>query len=148
MTDTQIMVLELAAKGYSCAQILLEGGLRSLGRENPDLLRAMGGLAQGGGNSGELCGALSGGFCLLNLYCGKGCDQEQPDSRAALLQDELLNWFRVQPFACKGITCSSLLEDPSRLDPTICGSIIAEVWDEAMRILVGNDFDPTQGKDL
>jgi len=64
-------LLELGAKGYSCAQMLVIGALRLMGRENPDLVRAVAGLAQGVG-CGELCGALSGGACLLSLYTGKG----------------------------------------------------------------------------
>jgi hypothetical protein len=53
MTDTQMLVLRLGGKGYSCAQIVIQGGLLCLGRENPDLLRAMAGLAHGGGGSGD-----------------------------------------------------------------------------------------------
>jgi hypothetical protein len=142
------MILELGAKGYGCAQILLAGGLRLLGRDNPDLLRAMGGLAQGGGGSGELCGALSGGFCLIGLYCGKGSDGELPDGREILLMEGLLSWFRDQPFARVGLTCDAILgKAASGMDPALCGEIVSGVWQTVLTLLLENGLDPGEGRE-
>ncbi|MDR2162314.1 MAG: C-GCAxxG-C-C family protein [Desulfovibrio sp.] len=143
-----ILILELGAKGYGCAQILLAGGLRHLGRDNPDLLRAMSGLAQGGGGSGEICGALSGGFCLIGLYCGKGRDGETPDGRAGLLMDGLLSWFRSRPFARGGLTCDAILgKTCSGMDPALCGGIVSGVWETVLTLLLENGIDPGEGRE-
>jgi hypothetical protein len=139
-------ILELGAKGYGCAQILLACGLRLLGRENPDLLRAMSGLTQGGG--GELCGALSGGFCLIGLYCGRGKDGEQPDEREILLLANLLAWFREQPFARGGLTCDAILgKAASGMDPALCGGIVSGVWQTVLGLLAENGLNPEEGRE-
>lgn len=147
MTDAQIMVMELGSAGFSCAQILLAGALRMRGEDNPDLVRAMSGLAQGGGCSGELCGALSGGLCLIGLYCGKGDAAEQPHPQEAVFMESLVSWFREQPFAANGITCDAILGDgPLVMDPERCGAIVAAVWEESLRLLVGVGIDPSEGR--
>ncbi|MDR2077121.1 MAG: C-GCAxxG-C-C family protein [Desulfovibrio sp.] len=141
-------ILELGAKGYGCAQILLAGGLRFLGRDNPDLLRAMSGLTQGGGGSGQLCGALSGGFCLIGLYCGKGADGEQPDGRADLLMEGLLAWFQEQPFARNGLSCEAILgRTPAGMDPALCGEIVSGVWQTVLALLPEHGLDPGEGRE-
>lgn len=148
MTDAQIMVLELGSKGYSCAQILLSGGLRLMGRDNPDLIRAVSGLAQGGGCSGEICGALSGGLCLLGLYCGKGTDVETADERALMLMDALVSWFREEECLGGGITCDAILGGGAvAMDPQRCGLLVAHVWEKTLTLLQEHGIDPMQGRD-
>ena len=86
-------MLELSRQGYFCAQILLLMALESEGKEDPDLIRAMGGLNGGVGNTGGVCGCLTGGACLLSYYAGKGEEDELPhehcDAMIAALTDYL-----------------------------------------------------------
>ncbi|MDR1360296.1 MAG: C-GCAxxG-C-C family protein [Deltaproteobacteria bacterium] len=139
-------VLEFGAKGYGCAQILLACALRLMGRENPDLVRAMSGLTQGGG--GELCGALSGGFCLLGLYCGRGKDAEQADADQALLLESLSAWFRDQPFARDGLSCEAILgKTSSGMDPALCAEIVSGVWRTALALLTEHGLNLEQGRE-
>ena len=49
-------MLELSGQGYFCAQILMILALESEGKEDPDLIRAVGGLNGGLGFSGRTCG--------------------------------------------------------------------------------------------
>ena len=51
---------ELKQQGFFCSQILMTLGLELQGKENPELIRAMNGLAGGLGFTGETCGALDG----------------------------------------------------------------------------------------
>ncbi|WMT83604.1 C-GCAxxG-C-C family protein [Terrisporobacter mayombei] len=44
------------------------------GKENPDLIRAMGGLIGGLGFNQKICGALTGGVCILGYFASKGED--------------------------------------------------------------------------
>ncbi len=159
MTDAQMLVLELGSRGYSCAQMLVTGALRLMGRENPDLTRAMGGLAQGAG-CGELCGALAGGICMLSLYTGKGLDFENPDPRGELLISELTDWFANALCQGKGITCDAILDSAGnrgsapdaggkrRMNRTHCGNLVAKVWEKCLELLQDNGFDPTEGREL
>lgn len=151
MDDTQMMVLELGSQGYSCAQIVIAGGLRLLGRENPDLLRAMAGLAQGVGCSGEICGALSGGVCLIALHTARGRDNEQALPEAALLMNSLVEWFREEQCGGGAITCDAIMgtdgSSDRSMDPVRCGGMVGAVWNRAVSLLVEAGIDPTVGRD-
>lgn len=156
MDDAQLLVMELGGLGYSCAQMVLMGGLRLMGRENPDLIRAMAGLAQGVGCSGEICGALSGGVCLIALHTGKGRDAETPLPQAQPLMNELVEWFREE--LCQGgsVTCDAILgvadaaSGPAcgrGMHPSTCGDLVARTWTRAVSLLMENGIDPSQGRE-
>lgn len=152
MTESQMLALEMGGKGYTCAQIVLGGALRHLGRDNPDLIRAAAGLAQGGGGAGELCGALSGGLCLLGLHLGKGLDAELPDSDDALVYNTLVEWFRQTHGAGGKITCDAILGlgpgEACVMNQGLCGQIVASVLDYAVALLLERGLDPRAGREL
>lgn len=151
MDDTQMMVLELGSQGFSCAQIVVAGGLRLMGRENPDLVRAMAGLAQGVGCSGEICGALSGGVCLVAMHTAKGTGSEEALPEAQVLMNALVEWFREEQCGSGGITCDAIMGAGSPADRTMdavrCGGLVAAVWNKAVTLLVENGIDPTAGRE-
>ena len=152
MDDAQLLILELGAKGYSCAQMVLIGGLRLMGRDNPDLVRALSGLAQGVGCSGGTCGALAGGVCLLGLHTGKGRDTEDALSEAPLLMDALVAWFKEEPCAGGDTTCDAILgisdaQACRGMDPERCGALVAAVWTKAVSLLAEAGIDPTRGRE-
>ena len=152
MDDTRMMILELGSKGYSCAQIVVTGGLRLLGRDNPDLVRAMAGLGQGVGCSGEICGALSGGVCLIAMHTAKGMDSEDTLPECQPLMNGLVEWFREEQ--CQGgpLTCDALLgaggAASGTMNPQICGNLVAAVWTRAVNMLLEQGIDPVQGREL
>lgn len=152
MNDTQLTVLKLGGKGYSCAQIVLLSGLNYLGRDNPDLIRAAAALAQGGGCSGELCGALSGGLCLLGLYLGKGSDAELAEPDEQLLYNNLVEWFREAHAVNGKITCDAILGlEPGQacaMNPSTCGQLVASVLEHAVGLLLEHGHDPSFGREL
>ena len=105
---------ELKQKGFYCSQILLIMGMELQGRENPDLVAAMHTLADGIGFSGETCGALTGGVCLLGLYAGKGRPEQDEDPRLLFMAEDLVRWFKDEYGAqYGGIRCD---RDPRRQD--------------------------------
>ncbi len=151
--DTQMMVMELAGQGYSCAQIVLLGGLRLMGRENPDLVRAMSALSSGA-SCGDLCGALTGGLCLISLHTGQGLEDERPALGARTLNQALVKWFRQEELQDRvRPTCAAIFESAGlafqdgAMNPAAgCGDLVAHTWVKALEILRDNGFDPAEGR--
>lgn len=120
-------ILDLKLKGYCCSQMIMEMGLRRLGKENEDLVAAMAGLCDGMW-SGRICGILSAGICLLYLVDPKEASRNNVE--------ELTEWFED---AFEYTDCADLMDGnplnkvekcPMMLEATF--QKIAELleWDE------------------
>ncbi|MDR2302109.1 MAG: C-GCAxxG-C-C family protein [Deltaproteobacteria bacterium] len=153
--DTSMEVLTLAGSGYTCAQIVMIMGLRVMGRENPDLVRAMSSLAMGASH-GSLCGALTGGLCLMGLHLGKGLEFERPILAAKLPLGALVKWFIQDEL--KGLTaptCRAIFEaggqklDLESSTPTAaCAELVSRSFAKALSLIAEHGLDPSQGRDL
>ncbi len=135
-------IRELRQQGFFCSQIILILGLEMQGKTNPELIRAMHGLAGGLGFSGELCGALTGGACLLGLYSGKGTPEQEEDPRLIFMNEDLVKWFKSeygQPFG--GIRCEEILSGDSQNQVKRCPLMVAGVFQKVKELLVENGFD-------
>jgi Putative redox-active protein (C_GCAxxG_C_C) len=144
MEDTQLRMLRLGKKGYTCSQIILLMGLELRAETNPGLVRAMAGLAYGCGSGQGTCGVLTGGCCLLALYAGKGSDEERPSERLTLMLQELTDWF-VERAGCdeSRISCEAIVgEAGPAASRQRCGAIVADTYAKVMEILVANAIDP------
>ena len=145
MDDTLIRIMRLAGRGYTCSQILLRLALEDRGHENPELVRAMEGLAYGCGSGRATCGALTGGCCMLALAGGKGTDAEASSERLPLMLQELTDWF-VQKAEGKnsGIDCEAITgEAGPAASREKCGKLVAGTYAQVLEILVQNGFDAT-----
>ncbi|AJE03546.1 DVU_1555 family C-GCAxxG-C-C protein [Geobacter pickeringii] len=144
MNDLFFRLVKLKAKGYCCAQIIVLLALETLGKANDDLVKSVGGLCYGIIGSGEACGALSGGACLISLYAGKGGEEEMPHERHMTMLSELSEWFKGRADAQYGGTrCLDILEKfPNQ---GICGQIVAETYGKCMEILASHGFDQAGG---
>jgi len=147
VTSDAVRMIELHFQGFHCSQILLYLGLEAQGKNDPDLIRAMNGLASGMGFSGEICGALTGGACLLGLYAGRGTLDEEEHPNLYLMITQLVEWFSVE-FGEKygGIHCSSILDDDPRNRTVRCPPLLAGVYEKVKGLLVENGFDLTQSR--
>jgi C_GCAxxG_C_C family probable redox protein len=135
-------IAQLKAQGFYCSQILILMGMELQGISNPDLIRSMQALAGGVGFSGNLCGALTGGACLLGLYAGKGKPEEPEDERLNLMLLELEDWFQEtigQQYG--GANCDQILEGKQSNIQLRCPGIIKSVWQKSKDILVEYGFD-------
>lgn len=133
---------EMKAEGFYCSQILMKLGLELQGKENPDLVRAVHGLAGGLGFSGELCGALSGGATLLGLYAGKGLPEEEQDPRLDFMITDLVKWFKQEYGETYGsIRCEDIVGDSGKNMATRCPLIVAGTFQRVKELLVENGFD-------
>lgn len=145
MTDKEKRVVELYRQNFGCSQILLLLGLEALEQSNAGLIRAMSGLSGGVGSLGNLCGALTGGACLIGLYAGKGHAGEDEHDRFFLMIDELADWFvNMVGRQCGGITCVEIGDCSLALETPLlrCCSIITATWNKVEEILLKNRIHP------
>jgi C_GCAxxG_C_C family probable redox protein len=145
--DELLRMLELASQGFHCSQILLFMGLDAQGKENPDLIRAMSGLAGGLGFSGDACGALTGGACLLGLFAGRGTPDEEDEPRLNVMIAELLEWFTGEcGEACGGVHCSDIVGDDPEKQRTVCPGLVARTYEKVKSLLLENGFQLEEGR--
>jgi hypothetical protein len=133
-------MLQLAQKGYYCSQILIIMGLEAQCKSNPDLVRAMNGLARGCGEGSCTCGSLTGGCCLLALFAGRGNDEEEPDENYRNMVKELVRWFwHKYGYKYGGLDCMAI-QDAESNEPTHqrCWFIMEDVYFKVISILSAN----------
>ncbi len=147
MMDELVRMLELAGQGFHCSQILLFLGLDAQGKQNSDLIRAMAGLAGGVGFCGDICGALTGGVCLLALFAGRGTPDEEEDPRLNVMINELVEWFTQEFSECYGgIHCREILADDPRNQTSRCPQLVTRTYEKVKALLLENEFDLTEGR--
>ncbi len=147
MDDEMIRMIQLANQGFYCSQVLLFMGLEAQGKADADLIRAMAGLAGGLGFAGDVCGALTGGACLLGLYAGKGTPEEEEDPRLHVMVGELVEWFG-QEYGQQygGIRCDTILDDEPQNRTTRCPALVLSTYEKVKALLVENGFDLSEGR--
>jgi C_GCAxxG_C_C family probable redox protein len=140
--DLNFRMLELSSKGYCCSQIMFIMAFDMQGKTNPDLVRSVAGLCHGIGFSGNTCGALTGGACLLSYYAGKGADGEDIKQGFATMLTDLAFWFKERIGASYGgVTCGEIMiRNPDR---TICATIVRETYAKVLELLTSNGYDLT-----
>ena len=129
-------MLDMSQKGYFCSQILLKLALEEEEKENPDLLRAMGGLVGGMGYSGNVCGAWTGGACLLGYYLCKGEDDELEDEQANEKIAEFVRWFQEEIGGeYGGTSCDAILDGNPSNKLMRCPKIVERVYEKVMELM-------------
>jgi hypothetical protein len=114
-------------EGQCCAVALVRMGLDLTGGENPQLLQAVSGLC-GGVQDGLLCGALTGGACLLNVVDPLGAN--------AFMVPELAQWFRASMGeAYGGCSCEAIVAGDAGRKRERCPAIVEATWLQARDIL-------------
>lgn len=140
--DDMNQLRKLRSQGFYCSQIILQAGLEQMGKSNPDLIRAMHGLVGGLGFSGELCGALSGGACLLGLYAGRGTPDQEEDPRLYSMTEDLVSWFKTEVSRqFGGIRCDEILGENSQNKEERCPMLTLNVLQKVNELLLENGFE-------
>ncbi len=140
--DNMEQLITLRKQGFYCSQMILLQGMEQMGKSNPDLVRAMHGLAGGLGFSGELCGALTGGASLLGLYAGKGTPEQEEDPKLDFMIQDLVKWFKAEygeQFG--GVRCEGILAGNNQNKMTRCPLMVSGVIQKVNELLVENGFD-------
>jgi len=130
-------MLELAGQGFFCAQIIMTIALESEGKKDEDLIRAMGGLSGGLGFTGDVCGALSGGCCMLSYFAGKGEPDEMEHPEFREMTAELVAWFKEYTAEYGGHSCTNILSGDQRNRMQRCPVMIQAVFEKCMELLGG-----------
>ena len=147
MTDEMLRMIQLAGQGFYCSQILLFMGLEAQGKSNPDLIRAMSGLVGGLGFTGDTCGALTGGACLLGLYAGRGTPEEQEDEKLNLMISQLVDWFSEEYGKLYGgIRCEIILGDDPGNRTARCPNLVFGSYGKVQALLSEHGYDLSGGK--
>ena len=135
MSDIFDRLFEYSQKGYSCSQVMLLIALESEGKENPDLIRAIGGLRGGLNGSGEVCGALSGGMCFLNYFGGRGSDDEVENANLKPMAKELYEWFIDYTAEYGGIDCRQILDGDPGNKVQRCPMVVRDTLEKCISLL-------------
>lgn len=142
MPDEIARITQLHRQGFHCSQILLIMGLELQEKNNPELVRAMAGLAGGLGFSGKNCGVLTGAACLLGLYAGRGNLEERENRMLNIMIQELVVWFEERfGKAYGGINCHDILQDDPWNRVTRCPKLIIDTYLKVRELLTENDFN-------
>ena len=146
MDPTLMRMLELDYNGYYCSQIMMIMVLEAQGKDDPDLISALGGLANGSGFRGGFCGCLTGAACLLSLFAGKGSDEEYEDERLKYMVRDLEGWFE-KTFSSRygGVSCEAIVGDRTEVRQR-CGNVVAETYHKVLEILASSGYDPATGR--
>jgi hypothetical protein len=134
MDGAYLDVMRLHKEGFCCSQIMAIMLLEEINGSNEGLIKAMAGLCNGVGASGEVCGCLSGGACLIALCAAKGSDGGGRHPMLSLMLEELADWFRektAMPFG--GMRCDDILGvSPDR---KACIGLAADTYERLVSIL-------------
>lgn len=142
MDDMFLQMMSMARQGFFCSQIIVKMALELEGKENPDLVRAMGGLIGGMGFSGGVCGCLTGGACMIGLFASKGDPDELEDSRANEMVQELVKWFEEEIGGkYSSINCRDILEGDPTNQTKRCPQIVERTFEKALNILSDRGYE-------
>ncbi|MCF8057590.1 MAG: C-GCAxxG-C-C family protein [Desulfocapsa sp.] len=139
----------LSEAGIKCSQIMIALALKQQGKQDADLIRAMGGLVVGVGYSGKICGALTGGACLISFYAGRGDITEKEHPKLWPMIEEYVEWFESEVGENNGeIDCDKILERAgvSKPGPEICGPIVLKAYMKSLSILETNAIKIMKGE--
>lgn len=139
MLDEKITAL--LSQKFHCSQIMMRMGMDALELNEPNLIKAMTGLAGGLGGCGKNCGALTGGVCVLSLFAGRGTAEEEPDPDLEAMISELLTWFEE---TYGSADCGDIIQGDKANIPAICPQLICTTAQRALEILRDYGF-PTNG---
>ena len=145
------LVMELlpyVRQGMCCSQLLMVLATQARGEENPGLVRAMGGLCHGIGQSGGPCGLLAGGAAALAWL--SGTDGGEPHLMLEPLVNDYASWFygRCQNYGghgCEQVVAGLAAEagatpTAGKPDMSLCADLLAECWDKILELYDSYDL--------
>ena len=142
MDDNTLQILQFSQQGFPCSQIMIKMGLALKDEDNPDLVRAMHGLALGCFTEKATCGALTGACCLISLFGGRALPDEYPHENLQDMTAELVDWFdETYGSVYGGMICRQIRMDGGPAEKKQrCGEIIVNTCNKALEIMAAHDL--------
>ncbi|HOJ51193.1 MAG TPA: C-GCAxxG-C-C family protein [Syntrophales bacterium] len=91
--EMQREATQLMLKRFHCSQAVAAVGIKKLGLNSYEIIKAMGAFGGGLGGNGEVCGAVVGGLAVIGLMFSRGKEEELEDRRMWLYTREFLRRF-------------------------------------------------------
>jgi C_GCAxxG_C_C family probable redox protein len=101
---------ELFRQCMHCSQAVLAAGLEKIGRQEPELIRAVGSYGGGIASSGRTCGCLLGGVALISLMHSKSRPDEPEDVAMWKLSSKLNRAFDELCREYGGTDCADIAQ--------------------------------------
>ena len=122
MQDMDTRFMELASMGFECSQILMMLFLEMEGRENPDLIRAMGGL--------------TGGAAVLGYFTARGEYEEMEHEKSREIIASYAQWFE-ETYGAEygGCNCQDIIGGDYSKCLLVCAPIVQECFEKIMELL-------------
>ena len=96
----------------------------------------MQGLNGGIGSSGDVCGCMAAGCCLISYFTGKPGDTEYDSPHHKAAMGEFTRWFTEEmELEYQSIDCSGIVGTNPAKKVQYCPSIIASTYEKCMEIL-------------
>lgn len=138
MQALQTAIDTLSKQGYCCSQILALLILGAQGKENRDLVRALSGLCHGIGQSGSVCGILTGGCCVLSYLINTKEENDYDSEETKIILEEYLDWFNARCNETWGSNlCSDIIDEDNPKGPNKqhCRELLKESWVQLLGVL-------------
>jgi hypothetical protein len=110
-------------------------------KDDPDLIRSLAALNNGLRDTGQICGALTGGACVISYFAAQGEPDELADPDYDQMVQQLAEWFTVEMTErYGGISCPALLKGDQANKLTVCPVLVEQTFNQALEILDEHDL--------
>lgn len=132
-------IMELAAQGLQCSQIMMQLSLDLREREEPFTIRALGALG-GGMYVQRTCGVLSGGVAMLSSYFDRAKGDPEPEEYKVPAA-QLATWFEAE---MGSIDCRDLVIFDREHMMKVCPGMIEKTFLKCLEILEEHGIDAAE----
>lgn len=94
MRDKAIQLMMV--KRFHCSQAVLAVGQEKMGKQNGEVIKAMGAFGGGLGGNGEVCGAVAGALAVIGLRFSRASEDEKEDPKMWSYAHEILDRFKKE----------------------------------------------------
>lgn len=133
MTENERLetVRDWMAGGFRCSQAVVMLSLAENGAENPELIRALAGLG-GGMSAGRVCGALTGGCCLLAMHAEGAENGNAASLPYKAMTKELVHWFENRFGTGE---CAELMKTRTKSGEKPCAQFVCDTYQQCAKAL-------------
>lgn len=102
--------VDLFFKRLHCSQVLATVGLEKLGKNEPEVIKALGSFGGGIGGSGNVCGALVGAVSVMGTLYSRAALEEKENPRMWAATKAVMKKFEALTNEYGGINCGQIAQ--------------------------------------